>query len=242
MLWVEVLNRALDWQDNQVVAGDRHAARVLDGGALGAARANVMLLRRVFASQYIDTPLTHTDVTALNQWLAAVTLRLAPAQTVRGGFGLQAARTNRTRGGLLEKSLSCALIQLLAQPQSRDAATAVHRCHGVLRRRRSRDAGDEDASHESVWPPEFEESFAQAAGITPLLRNGAWHQCPRLVVSERGSRYCSKTCSNAHFVARKSQTDPAYFAQKQRRYRRRREEVPVVGPARSDRGAFVYMD
>jgi hypothetical protein len=65
------------------------------------------------------------------------------------------------------------------------------------------------------------------------------HRCPRLVWSARGSRFCSKSCSNASFAARKASSEPRYFAAKQGRYRKRQQR-----PQRPRRhpGAFVYMD
>jgi hypothetical protein len=65
------------------------------------------------------------------------------------------------------------------------------------------------------------------------------HQCPRFVWSERGSRYCSKSCSNASFAVRKALAQPRYFAEKQERYRSRQEQSKK---RRRDPGAFVYMD
>ena len=238
MLWVDVLNRALDWRDSGDLEREPHAARVarvFDTAALQNAQARVRLLRRVFASQYLDAPLPHPELDLVNQWLAAVTLQVTPSPSAPGRLDLVTARSPGAPPQPNENALSSALVQVLAH--GRASMTAVHRCHGVLRNRRIK-----DAMQATDWPVELEARFAHVAGIAPLLRDGTWHQCPRLVVSERGSRYCSKACSNAHFVARKTQTDPAYFAAKQKRYRSRREAGPAAGAARVDRGAFVYMD
>ncbi|UCE01871.1 MAG: hypothetical protein JSW67_11455 [Candidatus Latescibacterota bacterium] len=233
MLWVEVLNRALDWSD---LAGVRRelrghaAAVVLDERTHARLLREVALVRRCFAADYLHVELPAADVRALSQWVAAVTLRSGAASGA--DVVLPEVRGRRTRDALpdpFETLLTTALIEMKMQ-QPGAAATVVHRCHGVLR-------GGAPAVADV---PDWSQRFAQIAGIDAIVRDGVFHQCPRLIVSARGSRYCSKSCSNASFVARKAQSEPRYFARKQERYRRRRDGTRKS--IESDRGAFVYMD
>jgi hypothetical protein len=105
----------------------------------------------------------------------------------------------------------------------------VQRCHGIRR----------GAAPSRDLPEAWETEFARRAEILDLLRAGELHQCPRFVWNDRGSRFCSKACSNASFAARKQRQEPRYFAAKQERYRTRQESSRS---GRRDRGAFVYMD
>ena len=236
MLWVDVLNLALDWRDAERAPQAGGAGIRIPEATRPALRRDVALLRRIFASYYLEVPLAPAYTEQLNEWLAAVTLRSGRAPQSPPTLGLRAARAREAQSEPFETLLSSALVQLLGQIDQAHLMAAVHRCHGIQRRVAARDS----AAWE--WPGELREGFARKADSLVLLRDAAWCQCARLVVSERGSRYCSKACSNASFVARKSRRDPRYFAQKQQRYRERKDKPPRTRAARLDRGAFVYMD
>lgn len=240
MYWVDVLNRALAWPhaDSPGPGGARvEAATVIPATALASLQRDVTLLRRVYASHYIGVKLTRGQTEAMNQWLAAVTLRFVPsADSGRGA--LRATRRRAPFPEPFEGSLSSALVQLIGIALETDLMTGIHRCHGV---QRTPSAGEARGASPGAWPHDLEEHFARKARIRGLLVRAGLRQCPRLVVSERGSRYCSKACSNAAFAARKSHDDPRYFAHKQERYRRRKK-LPSGDVTRPDRGAFVYMD
>jgi hypothetical protein len=241
MFWVDVLNQALAWSDTDWLRREPRAAQAATmarADAFAALQQDVALLRRVFASYYIDVELTHHQIELLNQWLAAVTLQISPSRDAVPPYPLRAARQRAAYPEPLDVLLSSALVQLVGVAQETTLMTAIHRCHGVQRVPTT--AGAVQAG-QADWPPELEERFARKAGIQALLTTPL-RQCSRLVVSERGSRYCSKACSNASFAARKSRDDPRYFAYKQERYRRRKEKRPPGEAARLDRGAFVYMD
>ena len=119
-------------------------------------------------------------------------------------------------------------LQVLALPRG-SFGTVVHRCHGLVR----------GPAPEVGWPEDWEAGFARQAALAAFLPAASLQQCPRLVWSHRGSRYCSKTCSNSSFAARKAQQEPRYFAAKQGRYRARRQRAQAARPQRS---AFVYID
>lgn len=260
MLWVDVLNRALEWRDGASLARAPHAATVLLPGVGDAVRRDVGLLRRVFASIYLDVPFPDAQHKDARQWLGAVTVELVTADETRIGAVLRARRADAPHPEPFESLLSSALVQLLGQAEEPGALTAVHRCHGIHRLPAGTDlarpSGGAQLPNPSggqhvprvgeadppPWPADLEASFAHRAGLDTLLPDPTLRQCGRLVVSERGSRYCSKACSNANFAVRKSRREPRYFAQKQERYRRRKEERPEPQAARVDRGAFVYMD
>ncbi len=246
MFWVEVLNHALEWRDADGLAGEPagRAARVLPLAVLGALRDDVALLRHVFAASYLGRPLCTAQARHLEQWLAAVTLRparplhqLAKTNSASRTAELPVLRAARARGAHpepFETLLSTALVRLVGELDEPDVMTVVHRCHGLVRRPR--------VPLVTGWSPELDEAFARKARCLAFVRDNAMQQCERLVVSERGSRYCGKACSNAAFVARKSRNDPKYFAEKQRRYRRRKESRPREQAARVESGAFVYID
>lgn len=226
MLWLDVLNRALEWSGPQRPSGE---------GA-DAVSSQAALLRRVVAARLLGVDLDLEDRTRLSQWLRAVTLTLTEPRRISGDGGgttlkWPALRAPRLQGRLpepYESQLGTALVQFLAQ-WSDSLATVVCRCHGIRRG---------SASNRDL-PAAWEAEFARRAGIVELLRNGDMHQCGRMVWAERGSHYCGKACSNASFAARKAREQPRYFARKQERYRLRQESKKKP---RRDGGAFVYMD
>jgi hypothetical protein len=234
MLWVEVLNCSLEWRDPFRVARwmQREAAVVLEPAMHSRLLRDEGLVRRSFAASYLGVEPPAEDQALLSQWLAAVTLRpepLVPWPPLLNGTGPPRLLVRRSRGlpEPFEALLSTALLQLLTW-QDGGQESAVHRCHGVVRGA----AGDDGI------PPDWSRRFAEIAGLGDLLDEGPVHQCQRLLVAPRGGHFCSKSCSNAHFVVRKAASDPRYFADKQGRYRRRRQR-----PApRRDQGALVFMD
>ena len=229
MLWVEVVNRALEWDGAGAAPAHPQAGAPLDPTAATARRREVGLLRRVIAARLLDQPLDAEAETALSQWLAAVTLQPSGARAATQGWPDYVARRRQSDlGDPFESLLSSSLLQVLALP--RDCfGTVVHRCHGLVR----------GPAPESGWPEGWEAHFAAQAELGAFLPAATLHQCPRLVGSHRGSRYCSKACSNSSFAARKAQQEPRYFAAKQGRYRVRRQRAQAARPQRS---AFVYID
>jgi hypothetical protein len=161
----------------------------------------------------------------VSQWINAVTLRAAGAET-RAGFAWPALRARRGVGALpalAEELLSTAVVDLFAQP----VGGQVARCAGVVR-----------GAPPAGLAPEDEREFARRAGLAGLIPDGM-HQCARFVATPRAGQYCSKTCSNASFVVRKAARDPRYFSRKQASYRDRKQRR--VEPARVDR-AFSFID
>ncbi len=229
MLWVEVVNRALEWDGVGAPRAHPQAGAPLDPTASTARRREVGLLRRVIAVRLLDRRLDAEAETALSQWLAAVTLQPSGAPVdARGWPDFVARRRESDLGDPFESLLSTSLLQVLALPKD-SFGTVVHRCHGLGR----------GPAPESGWPEDWEAHFAAQADLGALLPAPTLHQCPRLVWSHRGSRYCSKACSNSSFAARKAQQEPRYFAAKQGRYRVRRQRAQAARPQRS---AFVYID
>jgi hypothetical protein len=127
-----------------------------------------------------------------------------------------------------ETLLSTALVQFLVLRWESDMQEVVNRCNGVLR----------GHAPELGVPATLEREFADIAGIADLVLDGNYRQCPRLILSSRGGRFCSKACSNASFAARKARSEPRYFADKQERHRKRQKQQRQP----TDRGAFVYID
>jgi hypothetical protein len=218
MLWVDVVNRSLEWETQP---GIEELQRVWAPAGLVAAavRAAAAIVRAAAARRILD-PEAEPPWPA-SQWLAAVTLRTARAER-RGGLDLPALRAARPRSDLppaLEELLATALVQLAASP-----AGGVARCAGVTR------AAVPGAD------PALESAFARLAGLDALLENGC-RQCARLVAGPRAGHYCSKACSNAAFALRKAAREPAYFARKQARYRdsKRRAAARVES-------AFAFVD
>lgn len=237
MLWVDVLNRAIEWNGPGAQARGQHpqAGMELDAPLRAALDDDVWLLRRVFAARLFAAGLDGSESERLSQWLAAVTLRPAvlsrQAATPVAGLVWPALLARRASGGRcepFETLLSTALVQLVALPADW-LGSMVQRCHGLRR-------GPAPANG---WPELDAPRFAAAAGVAAFVDGAGMHQCPRLVWSRRGGRYCSKACSNASFAARKARREPGYFAAKQDRYRARRQRL-LRGRVR--RSAFVYMD
>jgi hypothetical protein len=231
MLWVEVLNRSLSWCDFDTAARLAAAA----GGQLTAAAqarlvADAALLWRLFAAYHLQRQPAAEEHRAVLQWVEAVTLQLAPA-----GAGTAASpvlKGTRRQGALaepFESSLTGALLQLLETAGEPHVFGAVQRCHGV-----HRCDGNMLLSHD------VEAQFARLGDLEGLCTRLGLAQCPQLLVSARGRRFCSKSCSNATFAARKALEDPQYFAAKQERYRQR-QRAGDTSPRRGE-GAFVYMD
>ena len=234
MLWVDVLNRALEWPTGAVHPQGGARLEAVAGERLFR---DTQVLRSICAARLLATELTADESKPVSQWLATVTLnaenpgaRLRDAPTSEQGFPQFVAR--RRSGSLVEpfeSLLSTSLLQLLSIP-SAWVQTAARRCHGV----RPGPAASE------AWPGEWEARFAAHAGIERMLATAGLHQCPRVVWSERGGRFCTKACSNAAFAADKARREPRYFAEKQERYRVRRRRADA--PPRPNRGAFVYID
>ena len=230
MLWADVLNGALEWDDPLAVSRwmSRGGAVVVEPAMQARLVREAAILRRTFAASYLSFDLQPEDQAAVSQWLAAVTLQagavLLNGHEIRGLVG------RRARGlpDPFEPLLSTALVQLLSLGSMNGRQAAVHRCHGLRRGPATPDG----------CPPEWHRRFAAIAGLAELVRDGALHQCPRLIESQRGGRFCSKACSNASFAGRKASDDPRYFATKQERYRRRQQRRA----RRPDPGAFVYVD
>lgn len=224
MLWVMVLNRALEWGSaTGTIPGEllRGESGSLPAAAQRQLAADLVLLRATHAAAALPRPLSRAEDAALRQWLAAVTLRLAASEKF-GTFalpGLRARRSGSLLPAALEELLSTSLLELLGLGA---AVGSVGRCHGVVR-----------AGAPSVAAAEDETRFAQVAGLEALVASG-WRQCPQLVCAPRGARYCSKACSNAAFALRKGGAEPRYFARKQARYRARQ-----ALPARPAPSAFV---
>lgn len=223
MLWVELLNRALEWAGPSTAVPQallETAGTALDAKASAQLTRDLSLLRAVHAARALPRAQSASENDALSQWLDAVTLEFASTPR-KGPMPLPALRARRPRSALppaLEELVCTALVELLA---AGPAAASVQRCHGVVRAADGRD------------PTEDDRRFAQAAGVERLLDAG-WRQCPQLVWAPRRGRYCSKACSNAAFALRKGSADPRYFARKQARYRAR-----LSVPERPRPSAFV---
>jgi hypothetical protein len=230
MLWVDVLNGALEWGDPVAVSRwmSRGGAVVLEQSVHARLVREAALLRRTFAASYLGVDLQPEDHAAVSQWLAAVSLQAGPASL--RGVETRGLVGRRARGlpDPFEPLLSTALVELLTVGTMNEQPTAVHRCHGLRRGTAAQDG----------CPSEWHQRFAAIAGVADLIRNGSLHQCPRLIVTQRGGRFCSKSCSNASFAGRKASDDPSYFAAKQERYRRRLQRRS----RRPDPGAFVFVD
>jgi len=234
MLWVDVLNRALEWNATSNAPLHPQGGARLAPGALAALQQDVRLLRRVFAARASDAALDAADAARLSQWLATVTLQPGPGAThtlpaPAAGLAWPAFVARRRIGGTcepFESLLSTALVQLLGLPGDW-LGGVVRRCQGLRR----------GPAPDAAWPAG--DGGHAAAALDGCVDGVRAHQCPRLVWSARGSRFCSKACSNASFAARKARREPRYFAAKQDRYRarRKRQQRP-----RARAGAFVYMD
>jgi hypothetical protein len=218
MLWVEIVNRALGWDDDAGV--DRlRGVWMSERDDAAALRAAAAIVRAAATARLLD-PVAALPPAA-SQWLAAVTLRAARPEQ-RDGLELPALRATRPGSKLpsaLEELLSTALVELAAT-----SGVVAARCAGVTRA--ARPAGDIGAERE----------LARRAGLDGLLVDGL-AQCPRLVAGPRHGQYCSKACSNAAFALRKSAREPSYFARKQARYRRAK-----LRPAARVESAFAFVD
>ncbi len=239
MLWVEVLNRVLEWQSGArgITAAHPQGGAWLDAEAGERLRADAQVLRSACAARLLATVLAPEEAMHVSQWLAAVTLHAAdPGADLhdgpKGDLGWPQFVARRRNGTLVEpfeSLLSTSLLQLLSMPPAW-LETAARRCHGVRL----------GPAATPAWPGAWEARFAAHAGIDRVLATASLHQCPRIVWSERGSRFCGKACSNAAFAANKTRREPRYFAEKQERYRARRRRTDA--PPRPNRGAFVYID
>lgn len=221
-LWVEVLNRALAWQDRDIAAHDLAADDAWRDVEHAAAMRDASLLRTAYAGRALGRGLP----SAIEPWLT--TLRLQPGNPERWrGFGLPALRAARRETSLprrAEEILSTALLELALLP---DVVEAVSRCHGL---RRAPAPGEPSAD---------DRALAALAGLAGFLASG-WVQCPQLVHAPRLGRYCSKACSNAAFAARKGRREPRYFATKQAQYRHRQRRA-TAAPVRRE-SAFAFVD
>jgi hypothetical protein len=219
MLWVEIVNRALDWDDDAGVDRLRDVWMLERGVDSMALRAAVAVVRAAATARLLD-PTTALPAAA-SQWLAAVTLRAARPEERDGLLlpALRAARSGSRLPAALEELLSTALVELAAT-----SGVVAARCAGVARA--TRPAADVAAERE----------FARRAGLDGLLVDGL-SQCARLVAGPRHGQYCSKACSNAAFALRKSAREPSYFARKQARYRRAKQR-----PAARVESAFAFVD
>jgi hypothetical protein len=224
MLWVAVLNQGLEWTHPAGVPPAellRQASAPWSGTAREQLTTDLALLRGLHACAALPRARTPREEGALGSWLPALALGLGALEK-RGRFALPPLRARRSPAPLppaLEELLSTALLELLAGGAS---AAQVGRCQGLLR-----------GAAAPPGPAADEAAFARAAGLEALLEAG-FVQCPRLVLAPRGSRYCSKACSNAAFALRKGSAEPRYFAHKQARYRARQS-----APARPVPSAFV---
>ncbi|HZL84086.1 MAG TPA: hypothetical protein VFD07_01780 [Candidatus Krumholzibacteria bacterium] len=235
MLWVDVLNRALEWPTGAVHPQGGSRLEAVAGERLSR---DAQVLRSVCAARLLASELAPDEAKPVSQWLATVTLNAENRGSELGDepaseLGMPQFVARRRSGSLVEpfeSLLSTSLLQLLSIP-SAWLQTAARRCHGV----RPGPAATE------AWPGAWEARFAAHAGIERMLATADLHQCPRVVWSERGGRFCSKACSNAAFAADKARRDPRYFAEKQERYRARRRRVDRAPPPKN-RGAFVYID
>jgi hypothetical protein len=230
MLWVDVLNRALGWDEEAILrAFLAEIAPGADWTPKGAAalRADVALLRAAAAGRLLAD---RVAAPAVNQWIASVTLWVTTPER-RAGFLLPPLRAARTRTALpaaVEELLSTALVDLAARPALEGA---VARCAGVVRSgagRRSAVFGAVDAE------------FAQRAGLGGLP-SPEWCQCARFVAGPRSGQYCGKACANAAFAFRKAAREPDYFARKQATYRNRKRQRGAAASVRPE-GAFAFVD
>lgn len=225
MYWVEVCNDAAGWACLEgarrlvpSLAAEEHAALVRDAG----------LLVRLVAARYLGLSLPSGDQAALSAWLKSVQVAFRGPTRNPSIPPLFAHR----RGQLaepFESTVSSALLQFLAaDPES---VARVHRCHGVVRR---------TEENPSLYPTDWEPLFAERAGIAAFLDRSATRQCAVWIAAHRGGRYCSKSCANAAFAARKAASEPDYFAAKQERYRLRQERQSRQRSSRA--GALVFID
>jgi hypothetical protein len=251
MKWVEVLNEAIGWCDLETASRlvQRHQGQTgIRPAALTAADharvvADAALLRRAFASMYLQQPFPDDDHQAMLQWLSAVTPTIATPSVAatdrRADVTLRLVgqrRANRLPAPF-EAALTTAVLQFLATVSETLLFESVHRCQGIRR-----------AVALPLLPLQVEILFAERAGLRTLLaaltaatEASPQSQCAHLIFSQRGRRFCSKACSNANFAARKAQQEPQYFAAKQERYRSRQQQ-PETNATDPGRGAFVYMD
>jgi len=221
VLWVEVLNQSVVWEEGESPLGSRSEALapVLQD-ALGR---DLATLRAAYAAPALERSFHPQESAALNQWLADVTL--APHRGAADVYSWPAMVARRRTSKLpepIEALLSTACVQLL----SLGDVTAVQRCQGLVRA----------AMTAPLFAPEDEALFARRAGLGDIP--GDWRQCPRLVAAPRAAHFCSKTCSNAAFAARKAAREPRYFAEKQRLYRTRQRVSTTPAP----RSPFMFVD
>ncbi len=132
MLWVELLNRALGWEEEALLRaflGEFAPGAAWTDGAEVALRADIAGLRGA-AQERLSAG--RVGALAANQWLASVTLRVAEPER-RAGFELPPLRAARVRTALpaaVEELLSTALVDLMSRP-ALDGVVA--RCAGVIR-------------------------------------------------------------------------------------------------------------
>lgn len=220
MFWVEVLNQSVVWEESEFRLDSR--SEVLAPALRQALRRDLTTLRAAYAAPALGRGFHPPESSALNQWLAEVTLAPHPgAPDVFSWPALVARRRTSELPRDVEALLSTACLQLL----SLGGVTAVHRCHGLVRA----------AQAPAVFAAEDEALFARRAGLGNIP--GEWRQCPHLVAAPRAAHFCSKTCSNAAFAARKAARDPRYFAEKQRLYRARQRASTTPAPR-----PFMFVD
>ena len=152
MLWVDVLNRALDWRDSDWLAQEPHTARaatLIRPEALPAIVHDVELLRRLYASVAVDATLSPEDTRTLSQWLAAVTVSVAPVSATTPRPRLHATRTRHAHPEPFESLLSSALVQLVGQLELSRADVLEHQDRG---QRQHRDRADQDEADQHAAP------------------------------------------------------------------------------------------
>jgi len=230
MLWVDLLNRALGWDEEALVRaflGEFVPGAAWTSGADAALRADVALLRAAAAHRLLADGAAEP---AMSQWVASVTLRVAAPER-RAGFELLPLRAARGHTALpvaVEELLSTALVELAACPALEGV---VARCAGVVRI----GAGWEGAGFGAD-----DAEFARRADLGGLP-SAEWRQCARLVAGPRSGQYCGKACANAAFAFRKAAREPEYFARKQAIYRNRQRQRGAGASVRRD-GAFAFVD
>lgn len=219
MLWVEVLNQSVAWDEGAGIGSSPLAPDQLE-----ALRRDLTILRAAYAAPALGRDFSPHEFAAMEQWLADVTLSSRGPET--DGSTRPALRARRRTTSLpdaLDARLSTAFVQL----QALEGVTAVQRCHGLVRA----------ATSGPRFKPEDEALFARRAGLGEIP--GEWRQCPRLVSAPRAAHFCSKACSNVAFALRKAVREPRYFAEKQRLYRARQRGTPSRPASPS---AFMFVD
>ncbi len=219
-LWMELLNEQNYWESHDDLANwfSSYLGRPVSvaPAQLEAFSELLLQIRFLLYAQHFNRPL---NLRCLNRELSALNLALHTPDD--SALPLLRAVSDQSDDGLLNSLKQSILITFatdFARLLKGEAEFHLHRCEGLYR---NNDGAVVfiDTSYEPVWRSEIDILVEREM----LASENVVQRCADFFFASSRSKFCSDACRFSTFQISKQLRDPAYLAEKQKRYRQRKK-------------------